>query len=63
MGVIEKMFLLLKNKEEDLDVLRFIWRDSHQDEISDYVGNAKPLFGQKDFKRITNWSLKTNCQK
>ena len=37
MGYIEKMFLQVKVIEEDLDALRFVWRDSEQDEISDYV--------------------------
>ena len=37
MGDIEKMFLQVKVIEEDLDALRFVWRDSEQDEISDYV--------------------------
>ena len=31
------MFLQVKVKEEYLDALCFIWRDSYQDEISDYV--------------------------
>ena len=47
-GVIEKMFLQLKVIEEDLDGLRFVWRNSDQDEISDYV-MLSHLFGKKDY--------------
>ena len=46
MGDIEKMFLQVKVKEEDLDALLFVWRDSDQDEISDYV-MLSHLFGKK----------------
>ena len=35
MGNIEKMFLLVKVKEEDLDALCSVWRYSDQDEILD----------------------------
>ena len=43
---IEKMFLQVKVIEEDLDALLFVWRDSDQDEISDYV-MLSHLFGKK----------------
>ena len=46
-GVIEYMLLQLKVIEEDLNVLRFVWRNSDQDEILDYV-MLSHLFGKKD---------------
>ena len=39
------MFLQVKVKEEDLDAPCFIWRDSDQDEILDYV-MLSHLFGK-----------------
>ena len=53
MGDIEKMFLQVKVIEEDLDALRFIWRDSDQDETSDYI-MSRHLFGKKDSPCIAN---------
>ena len=41
------MFLQPKLIEEDIDALCFVWRDSDQDEISDYV-MLRHLFGKKD---------------
>ena len=57
---IEKMFLRVKVKEKDLNALHFVWRDSDQDEISDYM--LCHLFGKKDSPCITNWSLKQSIK-
>ena len=61
MGDIEKMFLRVKGKEEDHDTLRFVWRDSDQDEISDYV-MLSHLFRKKGSPYIANWSLKQSVK-
>ena len=37
----------VKVKGEDLDAVSFIWRDSKQDEISDYI-MLSHVFGKKD---------------
>ena len=59
MADIEKMFL--KVTEDDLVPLPFVWRDSDQDEISDYV-ILSHLFGKKDSPCIANWSLKQSVK-
>ena len=61
MGGIKKIFLQVKVIEEDLDALSFVWRDSDQDEISDYV-MLNHLFGKKDSPSITKWSLKQSVK-
>ena len=61
MGDIEKMFLQIKVKEEDIDALRFIWRDNIEQNISDYV-MLSHVFGKKDSPCIANWSLKRSVK-
>ena len=61
MGDIKKMFLQVKVIEEDLDALRFVWRDSGQDEISYYV-MLSHLFRKKDSPCIANWRLKQSVK-
>ena len=55
------MFLQPKLIEEDLDALCFVWRDSDQDEMSDYVMLGH-LFGKKDSPCIANWSLRQSVK-
>ena len=55
------MFLQMKVKEQDLDALSFTWRDSDQDEISDYVMLGH-LFGKKNSPCIANLESSTVCQ-
>ena len=55
------MFLQPKLIEEDIDALCFVWRDSDQDEISDYV-MLRHLFGKKDSPWIANWSLRQSVK-
>ena len=60
MGDIEKMFLQVK-VIEDLHALSFVYRDSDQDKISDYV-MLTHLFGKKNSPCIANWSLKQSVK-
>ena len=59
MSDVEKMFHQILVPTQDRDSLRFLWRDSQSDEISEYQFLVHP-FGKKDSPCAANWALK-NC--
>ena len=56
-GDIDKMFHQIKVREEDINALRFVWRENLDDKLLDYVMLVH-LFGKVDSPCIANWVIK-----
>ena len=56
-GDIDKMFHQVRVCENDIDALRFVWREKPEDKLLDYA-MLLHLFAKVDSPSIANWSIK-----
>ena len=57
MADIEQMYHQIKVKESDQDALRFVWRNTPEEEIDDHKMTVH-IFGKIDSPCIANWVIK-----
>ena len=57
MADIEQMYHQIKVKESDQDALRFVWRNTPEEEIDDHKMTVH-IFGKIDLPCIANWVIK-----
>ena len=57
MADIEQMYHQIKVKESDQDALRFVWRNTPDEEIEDQKTTVH-IFGKIDSPCIANWVVK-----
>ena len=57
MSHIEQMYHQINVKESDQDALRFVWKNTNEEEIEDHKKTVH-IFGKIDSPCIANWVIK-----